>query len=193
MSSSMKFTNDDVLKLKAIVLYIINRCGTIDMYRILKIVYFANREHFAKWGIRLTNDTFIAMENGPVASRLYDAFKDVIRKGNHIPKSDELKIVSSCLYNAEDAPYYFSSKEMPDMDELSDSNIKCLEDSISEHSKESFDTLKSKSHDIAWESAYISAHNSPIDSLLIAKAGGANEATVEYIKEMNAIKSVLCC
>ena len=44
-------------------------------------------------------------------------------------------------------------------------------------------TLSKKSHDLAWQEAWNRAQNSPIEPILMARAAGASEATIEYIRE----------
>ena len=100
MAHIQALTTDDILKLKAITLYIVNKCGVADIFHILKILYFADRAHYAEWGTRLSEDTFCAMDNGPVASHLYNALKDVTGK-EKLPAGSPLKIISDSLYQAD--------------------------------------------------------------------------------------------
>ncbi len=183
MAYVQALTTDDILKLKAITLYIVNQCGTIDIFHILKILYFADRAHYAEWGTRLSNDTFCAMDNGPVASHLYDALKDVTGKGP-LPKMSPLKTISDALYQADPMfEYYVSARQEADMDELSRSDIECLDRSIAENKGQSFATLSRKSHDGAWQEAYNKKKNSEMNPLLMAEAGGASKETLEFIKD----------
>ena len=69
----------DVDKLKAVTLYILKKCGATDYIHLFKILYFAEREHYADYGKRIAKDTFIAMEHGPVPSFLYNALKLVTK------------------------------------------------------------------------------------------------------------------
>lgn len=183
MAHVQALTIDDILKLKAIVLYIVNQCGTVDIFHILKILYFADRTHYAEWGTRLSNDTFCAMANGPVASHLYNALKDVTGK-EPLRAESPLKMISDALYQA-DPMYenYVCAREKADMDELSTSDIDCLDRSIAENKGQSFGTLSQKSHDRAWQEAYGRQKNSEMNPLLMAEAGGASEETLEFIKE----------
>lgn len=183
MTHVQALTHDDILKLKAIVLYIVNQCGTVDIFHILKILYFADRAHYAEWGTRLSNDTFCAMDNGPVASHLYNALKDVTGK-KPLRAGSPLKMISDALYQA--APLYENyvcAREKADMDELSASDIECLDRSIAENKGQGFGALSQKSHDRAWQEAYTRQKNSEMDPLLMAEAGGASEETLEFIKE----------
>ena len=137
----MSMNHDDVLKLKAAVLYVVNKCGEIGYMHLFKILYFANREHYAKYGRSIINDTFCALPKGPVPSFLYDAVKP------NVSKSGDLKII--------------------------------------------FDSLSEKSHDIAWKEAWDKGPARPMMNLSIAKAGGANRAMLEYIKENELIDSII--
>ena len=180
MSRIRKMSEDEILKLKAAVLYIIRRCGTIDYFHLFKILYFADREHYAVYGRRLVNDTFCALKNGPVPSFLYDAVK-VLYGGE---SNDGLRMISSALSVTDsDYKYFISAVESPDMDELSASDVEMLDKSISENQTLPFDTLSRKSHDIAWQEAWGKAQNSPMEPVLMARAAGASDATIEYILE----------
>lgn len=177
---------DDVLKLKAAVLYIVNKCGEIGFMHLFKILYFANREHIAKYGRNIINDTFCALPKGPVPTFLYDAVKP---SG---PKNEYQKIISDSLYSQDPTYYYLlKAKEKPDMDELSKSDILCLDKSIDENIRLDMIRLSEKSHDMAWREASKQGLSRQMKSLSIAKAGGANDAMIEYIKENELIDSVI--
>ena len=183
MAHIQALTTDDILKLKAITLYIVNKCGVADIFHILKILYFADRAHYAEWGTRLSEDTVCAMDNGPVASHLYNALKDVTGK-EKLPAGSPLKIISDSLYQADPMfEYYISAREEADMDELSASDIACLDRSIAENKEQAFGELSKRSHDQAWQEAYGRKKNAPMNPLLMAEAGGASKETLEFIKE----------
>ena len=173
-------TIDDILKLKAVALYVVNKCQAIDYFHLFKILYFADREHYAVYGRRIINDTFCALQNGPVPSFLYDAIKVLYGSSSN----EELLMISKALTTPDtDYKYYITATEAPDMDELSASDIEMLDKSISENQALPFNTLSRKSHDIAWQEAWNRQHNSSIDPKLMARAAGASEATLEYIRE----------
>ena len=49
MAHVQALTIDDILKLKAIVLYIVNQCETVDIFHILKILYFAEQQYLMEF------------------------------------------------------------------------------------------------------------------------------------------------
>ena len=126
---------------------------------------------------------FLCYGDGPVASHLYNALKDVTGK-EPLRAESPLKMISDALYQA-DPMYenYVCAREKADMDELSASDIDCLDRSIAENKGQSFGTLSQKSHDRAWQEAYGRQKNSEMNPLLMAEAGGASEETLEFIKE----------
>ncbi len=185
-------TRDEILKLKAVALYIINKFGEVDILRIFKILYFAEKEHFALYGRRIVNDTYCALQNGPVPSTLYDAIK--ISQGKRdIKNNPELADISNsiCVGGDESLDYVVAAKELPDMDELSKSDILCLDNSILENQPLNFKELSDKSHDIAWTDAWNRNHNSAINPILMAQAAGANDAMMDYIKENELINELI--
>lgn len=175
-----RMTKDEILKLKAVALYVVNKFEAIDILPLFKIIYFADREHYAVYGRRIIGDTYCALKNGPVPSFLYDAIK--VLNGGYT--NTDLQIISNSLQIPDkEFAYIISALEIPDMDELSASDIEMLNKSISENGSLPIHTLSRKSHDFAWESAWKKAQNSPIDPILMARAAGASDATIEYILE----------
>ena len=65
------------------VLYILNKAGKpLDTHKISKILYFADRQHLAKYGTTISGDTYMKMQYGPVPSTVYDIIKTIQgRKG----------------------------------------------------------------------------------------------------------------
>ena len=179
MAAVKSLTENEVLKLKATVLYILNKCGgDLDYFRIFKFLYFADREHYAKYGRRIIQDTFCAFNDGPVPSILYDAMKG--NQGTY----------STCSpYSA----HYYIRRAMadPDLDELSKSDIEMLDKSIKENESLSYSELSNKSHDNAWQEAWDAENNSAMNPLSMAMAGGASDAMMCYIREHEEINSLL--
>jgi uncharacterized phage-associated protein len=185
---------DEILKLKSAFLYILNKQRYIDQFHAFKILYFADREHLAKYGRRIIHDTFYAMENGPVPSNLYDTVKF---KNGHLEKPQFYNavafkpILDSFETGSGDTYYYLSAKELPDLDELSKSDMECLDLSFSKYKDLDMGELSDVSHDTAWSKAWIKRQNCSIDYLDMAEAGGASEDLIEYIRESEELASYL--
>lgn len=181
---------EDVLKLKAATLYIIGKRGAIDFIHLFKILYFAERKQYAEYGQHLVSDSFCALQNGPVPSYLYDAAKAVT--GRAFTKHENLEVLTSALESAGgELDYVLRTKEVADMDYLSEAEVEALDWSYDENIEKEFSVLSESSHDVAWHSAWEKAANSPMDSLLIAKAGGASDDFLRYISENEKLDSYL--
>lgn len=77
------------------------------------------------------------------------------------------------------------------MNYISQSEIEALNASIEENAHLTFSQLKNKSHDSAWYEAYNQTGSKAISSISMAKASGADEATLEYIKEQIELEDAL--
>lgn len=171
------------------VLYILEKTGGIDYYHLFKILYFAERSLLAEWGCRLNADDFCALEYGPVPTHLYDAVKEL--KSGSVHSSLAEMLAEAVEFAGEDAPNVLLAKRRPDMDFLSKACIEELDKSITRHSTQSFRQLKDASHDDAWKEAYHSSGLRAMSTLSIAKAGNADAAMIDYIKEQLEIDDLL--
>ena len=44
--------------------------------KLIKLLYLIDREALLRWGRPVTTDSFVAMDNGPVVSRIYELIRD---------------------------------------------------------------------------------------------------------------------
>lgn len=123
------------------VLYIIQQMGgKVDMHKIFKTLYFADQEHLSKYGRTITGDVYIAMHYGPVPSRTDDIFK-AVRGDSYFPAGD-LKDYFHFVNR-----YIVTNNKDADLDYLSESDLECLNHSISLCKDLSFEELTKK---ITW-------------------------------------------
>ncbi len=158
------------------LLYILNQFNDfVDFHKVFKILYFADQKHLATYGNSISEEKYIAMNNGPVPSTAYDILKAL--KGQGLAKSYQDFFSRFIEINGN---YKVKAKIKADLDYFSQSEINCLNESIKENKDENFSSLTEKSHDLAWKDAN---RNADIDMLHIAKAGGAKPKMIEYIKD----------
>ena len=146
--------------------------GTSDLHKIFKILYFADQKHLTTYGFPITGDFYIAMKNGPVPSQTYDLLRSV--RGDSVfgtidPRYKELFDVQE---------YYVSAKSEADMEELAQSDIECLLESIDENKNLNFEQLTQKSHKQAWDKANNNSEMSVID---IAEEADVDEEMKKFI------------
>jgi uncharacterized phage-associated protein len=160
-------TDNQYIYLNSIA-YVANQFNnrTIDFHKLFKILYFAEQKHLVKYGGKLVDDNFVAMDNGPVPSSMYTMLK-ALKSFSLYP--DEIK--KSLIVRG----FNITCAIDVDMDWLSESEISCLTESINENRNLNFNQLSDKSHDEAWKEGY------NMRTEKIAEAGGANEDMVAYI------------
>jgi uncharacterized phage-associated protein len=155
-----------------VLLYVVQRHCT-DMYCALKIVYFADKKHLARYGRLIAGDHYVAMSHGPVPSGLYDIVKFV--RGD---RTLALNVPASEAFIMRE--YEIVPLREPNLDLLSESEQECLTESIREYGRKSFAELKRLSHDKAFASADLNDFISMED---LAKDSPDGEALLEYLKQ----------
>jgi uncharacterized phage-associated protein len=52
------------------------RGGRMKYLKLIKLLYFLDREALLRWGRPVTTDRYVSMDNGPVVSRIYELILD---------------------------------------------------------------------------------------------------------------------
>lgn len=182
-------TSFDRRKLIEIVLYILEKTGGVDFYHTFKILYYAEMKHLAKWGSKIIGDDFCSLPYGPVPTKLYDAVKQL---GNiHLNGLLAQELDQAVSFAGEDAPQVLLGKRSPDMTYISESETEALDAAIKENANISFAVLKQKSHDAAWEEAFMSTGKKVISPVSMAKVINADASILEYIQEQELLQQSL--
>ena len=160
------------------LLYVANRVQRKDFHKIFKLIYFADRQHLADWGRPITGDTYIAMEAGPVPSRLYDMLK-IVRGDSYLPDTEGL----GKYFQVENWMYVRPLVDA-DLNKLSANEQEALSNAIEKYASLSYDEIKEKSHDVAWRST---ARDFAINWDSIAREAGLDEAEVACLQEYSTM------
>jgi len=148
------------------LLYVVNKLKNPDVHKVLKILYFAEKEHLKEYGLPIFGDTYLKMKNGPVASFLKYVIDEKEKAGEYkgiVKRKGKHGIIAS--------------KEA-DKDYLSVSEKRCLDKAILENKNKSFSELKEKSHDSAYNKSKWN-----ISHLSVAEASGMSADMLEFTKE----------
>ncbi|KJU85736.1 hypothetical protein MBAV_002070, partial [Candidatus Magnetobacterium bavaricum] len=54
------------------VFYILSKIGSTDKLKLIKLIFLADKYHLINYGRTITNDSYLAMEYGPVGSVVKD-------------------------------------------------------------------------------------------------------------------------
>ena len=166
------------------LLYVANRVQRKDFHKIFKIIYFADRQHLADWGRPITGDTYIAMEAGPVPSRLYDMLK-IVRGDSYLPDMEGL----SKYFQVENWMYVRPFQDA-DLNKLSVSEQEAMSEAIEKYATLSYDEIKEKSHDVAWRST---ARDFLISWDNIAREAGLDEVEVACLRDYSTMHPLPEC
>lgn len=171
----------ETARILAPCLYVLNKTGKLSKHHISKILYFADKFHIAKYGRTLSGQRYVAMQNGPVPSQIYDFIKFVEGRSDASFLGAYVQYIGDFIGFI--PSYYVIAKRSADLDFLSVSAIKALDESIAKYGNSSFGTRTDESHDSAWEDAWKRpGKNKEISLLEIAKSAGANSSMIDYIK-----------
>jgi hypothetical protein len=137
--AEMKKFNEE--KTLSAILFLANQDGKIDLYALLKTIYYADKNHLHEWGRTITGDGYAKMDCGPVPSSAYDMLKSV--RGDGSWKTD---INLKKFFKFTD---HITIKPLlpPDINKLSETDIEALQKSFNERGRKSFDELWREAHD----------------------------------------------
>ncbi len=153
----------------------------ITPYYLSKIFYFADKEHLLDYGRPISGDRYIAMENGPVPSSIYDIIKRNEFLEDWIIEDYEKRIEKSGLHMKAKEPFVARA--------LSKSDTEYLIKSLKKYIGMSFGQLKELSHkEEGWKEAWKNPGlNNEMDlDLWIGDDLGPRDEVLEEISEKNA-------
>ena len=185
-------TTDQILKIKATVLYILGQMPQgMDYIHLFKILYFAQQKHLVTYGMPLLEDTFCARKHGPVPTLTYKVLK-ASEIGQSFDQQDMQDFLSGVKVELRDGHQMVMAIQKADMDELSKSDVQVLDEYINRlRDIDAFD-LSDLSHDKAWLKAKRTADRTGEDAKIpmydIADAGGATKEMLGVIRERQWIE-----
>lgn len=100
--------------------YALKQGGSINKMKALKLIYLADRHHLRKYGRLITNDTYFAMEYGPVPA----AVKDIAERSIGLGK---IESKYSKKYIAQVNKYHYKPRERVENKVFSQSDIEALD------------------------------------------------------------------
>lgn len=142
--------------------YIARKWPGVTQYYVCKIIYFADKSHCLDWGRTISGDHFVAMEHGPVPSRIYEMLKPASGEEDEL-----LDMLNQRLdFSTEGNKIHIHSRETQDLNGLSPSDMEHLDEAIALCKSMGFGKLRDVSHEeAAWKNAAAdsSTNNPPMD------------------------------
>ena len=169
------------------VLYVAARLKEPTIHEVLKIRYFADKLHLAKYGWMASGDDYVAMQFGPVASSTYNLLKAARGDQSGWIHPVFAELVKNTLSVATDGRSLQLLREA-DLTQLSASDVECLDEAIRQYGNMAFNKRTDLSHDAAWKEAYAVAASdevgaSPMRIEAIAKTLSNAEEVIAYLKQ----------
>lgn len=145
--------------------------GTINVLKLVKLLYLADREALGRYGFPISFDNVVAMPHGPVLSKTLDLINGFV-DGPTGAQWDEW------IGDRED--HNVTSRRdfsRADLDELSDADLEVISDVIAQFGKWDQWTLRDYTHGLKeWRDPNGSRVAIPDEEILIALGRGAKEA-----------------
>lgn len=187
--SDMK-TKEEIKKIESVVLYILKQFKNgVDYIKLFKIMYFAQREYLATYGLTVMDDSFKARQRGPVPALTYK----VVKMAENGEMSGDLREFVSSIRVDDNQKVY--ARKRPNMDYLAPATVAELDKVIAKYRDVDSKELSELSHDSAYTAVLERMQDDPQKDTLtlidIARAGGASEAMVDHIREVQLIKAAL--
>ncbi len=158
------------------VLYILDKLGgQSDIHKICKILYFADQLHLSNYSRSITGDVYIAMQFGPVPSKIDDIFK-AVRGDSFFSDTTFAHELKTCFHFVN--RYTICADKAVDKDYLSESDLECLDEAIAKCRNLPFGVLTDLSHGLAWQNTQRDRKMSVKD---ILREVGEEEGYVDYI------------
>ena len=147
--------------------------------KLIKLLYLSERQAMAKWGIPMSGDRFVSMNNGPVLSNTYD----IIRSGGKHWK----ELIQKKGYNVS----VDDVVSVDDLDELSRAEMKILDETFDEFGHLGKFDLVTYTHENCEEWEEPNGSSYPIRPESILKAMGVSDekaaALIENAHEVHAL------
>jgi uncharacterized phage-associated protein len=170
----------DVHKAIAAIGYLVSQTGA-SMYPVMKMMYLADKCHLERYGRFIAGDHYAAMQQGPVPSCAYNLVK-CVRTGDEYHAGDS--VVRD--YFAYGERHMLHLLRDPDLDELSPSDLECLDEISQTFNRVGLGRVRDMAHDVAWEHAWAGRggrDSTRMDIIDIAAQLDNGEALVAHLRD----------
>lgn len=143
----------DIDKTREAIVYLVSRSKSgFEKYIIIKLLFLADKYHLVRYGRPITGDQYFAMPHGPAPNRILDLLNLLISDPDSAPAlSSVLDVERAYRY-----PRFVAKRSLP-FDNLSQSDMEALDETLSRFGSKEFQELKTLTHDMlaykkAWRS-----------------------------------------
>lgn len=167
----MEFKVDKAKAVEALV-YVAGRLGDVSRFNAAKILYFADLDHLNTFGRPITGDYYVAMENGPVPSFIYDVLKGTLAPDDKALVADALLPVQGAQH-----PRVRATRDA-NLELFSRSDLRSLDSAIQHVGTRSFGAISDETHKHeAWKRAPLNGKMAFDDMMTEADASIVGDAS----------------
>jgi uncharacterized phage-associated protein len=162
--------------------FLMHRGQPMSYLKLVKLLYFADREALLRWGRPITTDCYVSMDKGPVVSRIYELIADGPPPDIRSPWTDLISPPENYEVTLRQSP--------PPDDELSRAEEALIDEIFAEHGAKSRWELVDLSHAFPeWRNPDGSALPIRIEDILAS--GGTPEPEIRSIlAELDGLRAV---
>ena len=173
MYRNMKTRFDEKKTTQAAAHLLKKRSRKMSYMKLIKLLYLSDRNALLDWGRPITFDHYVSMDNGPVLSRTYEIINEGIHPGEQSFWQDHISPREN---------YEVSLEKDPGLNELSDAEIKVLDQVFQEYgNRDRWDIVDNVMHQLPeWKSP--NGSTIPIEIRDILKAGGKTDIEISEIE-----------
>lgn len=153
----------------------------ITTFYVAKVFFFADKQHLLDWGRPISGDRYVAMENGPVPSNIYDLIKQKEYLADDLLDQFDARIEKRGRHLYPRRSFIARA--------LSPTDVEYLQDALDRYSHMSFAALSQLTHrEKAWEEAWVrpGLSNEMDPALLISDDAENRERLIEEIRQKSA-------
>jgi len=176
----------DAKKTVQVINYLLNKAEPeCTKLKLLKLIFYADREHLRRYGRTITGDNYFALEHGPVASSTKVILDDDTDPKTRSYSSQYLRVVDNRT---------IESLQETDEDEFSESDQEILDEIIQKYGSLSASKLRAMTHEEKayiknWESRGASlSSDMPLEDFFETHEGVAYQKALEISESLSVFK-----
>jgi len=174
-AEQIRFSFDERKTAAAAALLLQLSGGSMEYLRLIKLLYFIDREALEALGRPITGDRYVSMRHGPVLSTVYDLVKatllgDVAATG---PWSEHVQ---------PNGRYRLALRQAPDVGALSEAEIDVVLQVFERYRSMDRWSIRDQTHDLPeWEDPGDSSKEIPLETIL--RVLGKTDDEIENVRE----------
>jgi hypothetical protein len=167
------------------LLFLSTKLVSPTIHEVLKIRYFADKLHLARYGFMASGDTYVAMTYGPVPSNTYHLLKAARGDRSGYINPSFFKCVDGALEVSDQ--YNVLPLREPRLEFIAPSDVACMDEAVAQFGGLDFGERTRLSHDVAWQAAWdkaIAIRADAYDMTIVDIAGTLEngEEVLDYLK-----------